>query len=130
MECAGPVVGQVVLIVINNMEYEKIVKYAKKKYPKAEAVVSAYSMQILWTNKKLAEVSGYSQKELVDKSIRDIVMIDAATLMDFISGRSAETRTIKTKSGKLLKGTTDIKTFVFEGEPYFVTFNSSFEPME
>lgn len=112
------------------MEYDRIIKYAKKKYPKAEAVVSVYTMQILWTNKKLAEISGYSQEELVNKSIRDVVMIDAATLMNFIFGRDAETQTIKTKSGKLLKGTTDIRTFMFEEEPYFVTFNSLFEDLK
>lgn len=111
------------------MEYEKIVKEAKKKYPQAEAVVSAYTMQIIWVNKKLAKISEYSQEELVDKNIRDVIMVDISTLMGFISGRRAETQTIKTKSGKFLKGTTAIKTFMFEGELYFVTFNSSFEPL-
>lgn len=112
------------------MKYDDIVKYAREKYPKAEAIVSVYSMQIIWTNKKLAKVSGYSQEELVDKSIRDIIMIDAATLISFVSGRDAETQMIKTKSGKIIKGTTAIKTFMFEGQPYFVTFNSSFEPVD
>lgn len=112
------------------MNYDEIVKQAQKKYPQAEAVVSVYTMQIIWTSKKLAKVSGYSQAELVDKSIRDVIVIDAATLMSFISGRDRETQIIKTKSGKRLKGTTDIRTFMFKGEPYFVTFNSSFEPLD
>lgn len=112
------------------MSYDAIVKYAKKKYPKTESVISIYSMEIIWVNKKLAKVSGYSQEELVDRSIRDIIVIDPSTLISLISGRDKETQIIKTKSGKRLKGTTAIKTFEFEGQPYFVTFNSSFEPLD
>lgn len=112
------------------MDYKKVVAYAKKKFPQAEAVVSIYTMQIIWTNKKLAKVSGYSPEELVDKSIRDVVMIDIKTLTSLISGRDAETQIIKTKSGKKIKGTTAIRTFVYQGEPYFVTFNSSFEVLK
>ncbi len=57
-------------------------------------------------------------------------MIEPSTLISLISGRDAETQTIKTKSGKLLKGTTAVRSFMFKGEPYFVTFNSSFEPIK
>lgn len=112
------------------MKYDEIVKYAKEKYPNAEAVVSVYTMEMLWVSEKLAKVAGYSQEELVDKNIRDIVQIDIMRFMSLISGSDGETQLIKTKSGKLIEGTTDVRVFMFNKEPYFVTFNSSFKPLK
>lgn len=112
------------------MKYDAVVKYAKEKFPQVEAIVSAYTMQIIWVNEKLTKISEYSPEELIDKSVRDIVIVDSAAIMSFVSGRNGEKQTIKTKTGKLLKGTTDIRSFTFDKEVYFATFNSSFEPMD
>lgn len=111
-------------------KYNEIVEYAKSKFPNAEAVVSAYTMHMIWVSEKLARISGYTQAELVDRSIRDVVMIDAATLISFVTGRDKETQKIRTKSGKLIQGTTDIRTFKYKGELYFVTYDSHFEELD
>lgn len=112
------------------MKYDKIIKYAKEKYPNVEAVVSVYTMEMLWVSEKLAKVAGYSPEELVEKNIRDIVQIDIMRFMSLISGSDGETQLIKTKSGKLIEGTTDVRVFMFNKEPYFATFNSSFRSLK
>lgn len=104
-----------------------MVREAKDKYPECEAVVSAYTFEIVWVNKKLADISEYTQEELIGRSIREIVDVDTETLLSFISDRENETQTIITKSGTRIEGTTSIKTFTYDDEPYFVTFGSTFE---
>ena len=106
------------------MENNKIIKYAQNNFKKIDGIINLYTMTFVFVSKKIAKTIGYTQNELIDKRVRDVVMIDYTSLITSGSKDSKkDIKTLITKDGKKVKSTADIKPFKFEGEDFIVILN-------
>jgi PAS domain S-box-containing protein len=103
---------------------EEAVQYAKEKYKELDAVVNIFTMRIVWASERSASGLGYTASELIGKSAREVMRMDAASVakmffVELISKNGAEeTRPFKHKDGTALTGTATVYNFKHDGEPY------------
>lgn len=109
---------------------EKIIEYVKSKYNNVSIVISIYTMRIIAVDSDFAKKLGYETTELIGKSIKDLVDLNADILMMIVSkfvGHSKSTQTLKTKSGGTVTIEGNIYHITFEGEEYVILTDAIFD---
>ncbi len=101
---------------------DKIREFAEKKFGKINVIVSLYSLQIVWADRKFADMVDFKEEELPGKNIRDIIVIDyhvfLRTLGKFLGKTADDTKILKRKDGKKIKASGTVHHFSFEKEEY------------
>lgn len=104
----------------------KLIQYAREKFDDVNMIINLFTMRFEWTDEKTAKILEYSQKEIEDKSVRDIVKIDVSSLLGLVSGSKNDKRTLITKSGKEVSGIANIKAFRYDNEQYIAILGAKF----
>ena len=114
-------------------KYPQLVAYAKKKYRNVDCIINLYTIQVLWGSPKLAKGLEYTQEELQDKKVSDMITLDLAVasvmMMSFFLRKGKQKAPAKTKSGKKVFVGGRAIGFIYEKEPYLGCQGAFFEPI-
>ena len=121
------------LVIDDSMSGETaVVSYAMQKFDRLDVIVSVFTMQFIWVSRQFAGRLGYTQDEMVDKSLRSVFDVHPALIAGLINHLfwdvdGKDSQSLKTKDGSLVSGTADVKTFSFASEPYLAFVNVVFK---
>ena len=112
-------------------KYLDLLAYAQKKYKELDVILSTYTTQFLRVSPQLATVLGYTQKEMEDKSLRELVVMGpvsaSAMINSLLEEKSRRSVTMKSKDGNRVKLVGTGAPFTYQKEPYLAHLGVSSE---
>lgn len=96
----------------------------EQKYGKVDAIVSGFTLTVVWASKNVYDMLGYDEGELTGKSIREFIKLDAKKIsllvVEALRGKEEDVQEIITKNGDTIKVKSKGASFTFENEPYVI----------
>jgi hypothetical protein len=105
---------------------DSVIKYAQEKYKNIDMIVDVYAMQVVWSSENLAKMLEYTQNEIVNMSIRNILDLDPIQALKIAITKfqgEPNKKSLITKSGKKIFCRAEIHSFLYENAPYVAVLN-------
>lgn len=103
---------------------KNLIEDIKSRFDNVEAIVSGFSMSVIWASPKLHKLLDYKEGELTDISINKLIKLNPLSITkmiaDAVNDEASDTNKIIKKDGSeiLLKTTAGITKY--DNEPYIV----------
>ena len=102
----------------------ELLKLAESRFGKVNAIISAYTMKVVWGSKEMDVITGEGYGELEDVSLKDFIKVDPISITqmiaDSLSGKKEYTTNITTKKSGAVKLRTKVETMTYQDEPYII----------
>ena len=115
-------------------KYPKLLAYAKKKYKDVDALLSIYTIQILWVSPRVAKALGYTEKEMEDMSLREVIILDPLAVSTLVTGfflkKTERSAIMRKKTGRRIKAIGEGAPFVYKKDPYVAALSVHFQSVD